>query len=408
MMIIFMQHFGDMANILACIVVWFMTLLFRVGLKVQCTSRAHDAAASPDSDTQKDSHGWYLISWAFNCWSVAWLLWILLYLVKIVFPQVVTLAPYTRLTMTVLSDLNSLCLLLAFYGLSRGRSASIEAAKAAGPIAVFVLLAIVGMYWITSGLVTDKNDFSLFLIPWSIGLAMFAPFALGRAFRLRYGTNTAWILGTVYALLQPFAYGIALSATPVGVATVIVKRGATVDPELAAHVKIESTTPKSEVWVISKYVGDTQLMPYEINALLSGLREHMPSYSRWIAKLQLQFDDLVFAILALMKLIWGGALIAYFRLQPVDVKRAVTYRQPPSGPTANMVPHWKAIHFVHFVIAGFLFLAIGRIYGLQLTSIIGTGFLAVSWALFMARGGKSWKDVADIVGDAVTRLRRRP
>ncbi|MEE9128848.1 MAG: hypothetical protein V3T84_02440 [Phycisphaerales bacterium] len=291
--------------------------------------------------------------------------------------------------------MNSVCLVLVFYGLTRGDSLDRRTYRRAGYVLAIFVLVFDGLLLLAGWLVTDTEDPDIFLQPWSVAAAMFAPFVVGRAFKLRYSTNSVWVLGCVYALAQPLAYGTAFALTEDRAVRVAVHQPISFSQPVKPFVSV-SEDSDGVVYQIQRKSDGHVLTGRETRKIIDELKPYVETVSLIRLYVQLRFEDLVFGALALLKLGWAATAIAFLRVAPVDLKPNI---RPCTRPEAgsSLFDNWKWFYWSHILALGFIFFVIGKYHGLDamVLHLILTVLIVV--AMHLVRRGRPLHDLLELL-----------
>jgi len=137
-------------------------------------------------------------------WLMGWIIWAILWGVASTFQ----FQPGDRwsILVSLLSDLNTVCFILTYIGITRGQEFfptqyllyGLLLIVAVGGIDIALLRFPEGKGGLNVGPILQER--------WSLALSMLSPILLGWAFRLRYATIWVLVAGVAYAFLQPPAY----------------------------------------------------------------------------------------------------------------------------------------------------------------------------------------------------------
>lgn len=137
-------------------------------------------------------------------WLMGWVLWAILWGVA----STLRFQPGDRwsILVSLLSDLNTVCFILTYIGITRGQEFfptqyllyGLLLIVAVGGIDILLLRFPEGQGGSNVGPILQER--------WSLALSMLSPVLLGWAFRLRYATIWVLVAGVAYAFLQPPAY----------------------------------------------------------------------------------------------------------------------------------------------------------------------------------------------------------
>lgn len=394
------SHIGVFLNLAICSTVFLFSLVFRFLLSRSCGKRSLR-----------------YVSWAFNCWTVSWVFWIVLYGYMLYDAMNPGTSPgTTHVIVEILSNLNSATLFLAYYALTRGEALKLPLFRnICLLLPLFVLAFDLSVFFLGSTL-TNSIRPDIFLYPWSVSAAMFAPFVLGRAFRHRYGTFSVWVLGCTYAVLQPFAYGTALAyppahegltlkeelefkdlegqyvveqidgtgGSPLYRYTIYGKLGSSyldvpakleLDHLLPDGYVIETELSRSdgtepETFYRYRFTRESRrkrLTGRQILALSRALAEQLPLLTVLRVYLQLRLDDVVFYALVLLKLALGATVIATIQAEPTNSANVVSSYKIPK-PWNNLVESWKWFYYPPLFILAALLLGSFVAYGVDVGS----------------------------------------
>lgn len=365
-------HSGEVLNVLVCVPVFLVCLLYRFGLEAEKARPATDGI---------DAAGLSALKWAYSCWTGAWACWVFLYgfMLSIAWRGVSDDISFLTI---LLSDFNSavLCLvaLTIFFGVfEQGRSIRFI-------IVLVVLVLVDGLLWLAGSQASNDKNQLAFLGPWSTGLAMFAPVAVGYAFKLRYGGTTTFLLACVYAFLQPFAYGSAFTESISGYATLHSKAKITISDEFDAHVTEIANTGGGFSYELK--TSDSSFRNRLTGEQIRELIEQFPSKNIGVlaghrAYLQLRFDDLLYVFLALLKLFWGAALTWNMISAPESMKSVVNGCAQSTRKLS--APYGRFVLSFQVVAAAVVAWAIFKIHGIEIFSIAAVFGIANGIYLFV-------------------------
>jgi hypothetical protein len=132
-------------------------------------------------------------------WWLSWLAWVVLW---------ACLAVGYRSTplVSILSNLNTVLLILTYFGLTHGKDYSVAHYVITGVQALLVVGFIDLGFYLFGLLPGQALVVNHLQTNWSIALSVIGPLLFGWACSLRFGTTAALIVGLMYAALQPFAY----------------------------------------------------------------------------------------------------------------------------------------------------------------------------------------------------------
>lgn len=138
------------------------------------------------------------IYYSLFAWILGWIIWVVLWLLE---PRISPEGSF-RSVLPVFADLNGVFGILTFIGLMRGGDLQLKEYLLIG---LSLLVGVVGIDVILL-LALGGSLGKLSLERWSLVFSMFTPPLVGWAFRARWGTNWNFIIGIIYALVQPVAY----------------------------------------------------------------------------------------------------------------------------------------------------------------------------------------------------------
>lgn len=144
-------------------------------------------------------------------WWASWFAWVLAWTVLLLRARKVFDNYFSDLqidtAVLLLDNLNTLCLLLVFLSLIRGRDYTVRRARIDFVrLAVSLGLAYYCIYF-TVGFLNHNMLLAYTLhMTWSQALGVFSPIIVGWAVSLRFGTRRALMVGFVYGFMQPIVY----------------------------------------------------------------------------------------------------------------------------------------------------------------------------------------------------------
>lgn len=368
-----MSHLGAALNLVVCLVIIGFNLAFIGALSKAC----EDAAG------QKR---WPVIPWLFRRWTWAWVFWLLIYVLKLVACWHHWDAEAVRGVLFVLSDLNSVCLITMTVALSRGASVDVHYYRAVTLLLLFAIVVWDGFLWVCGLALSEGAAPGMFLQVWSAALSVTSPLILGRLFVQRYATQSIWWIGLCYGLMQVFGYGAVLLPDD-RAATIETPQQVTFAPDSRGFVRAEEIKPGQYRYVLRRTDGQREITDKIARQLLDAFEGHLDALVWTRAYLRLRVDDILFAILALLKLILGAQMLATVRVAPADLEVVVRTCERPAGPP--LVRRWKAFYWPLIALSLILATVLVGLYGISIVVML-TGVAApLSAALALTRKGRS-------------------
>lgn len=165
-------------------------------LSVFCLGLTFFKLKSHYSDPERSEYRF--IYYSVFAWTLGWIIWVVLWLLE---PRISS-EGILRSLLPMFADLNGVFGIITFIGLMRGRELRLTEYLLIGLSLLVGVLGIDAILLFALGGSLGK----LSLERWSLVFSMFTPPLVGWAFRARWGTNWIFILGIIYALVQPVAY----------------------------------------------------------------------------------------------------------------------------------------------------------------------------------------------------------
>ncbi len=368
-----MSHVGPFLNLFVCVVIVGFNVAFGGPLRKACAERGNQQR-------------WALLPWLLQWWTWAWVFWLLIYIVRLA-------ASWNRWdhetvlgALFVLSDLNSVCLIMMTVALSRGESVSLHYYRA---VALLLLLAIAVwdlLLWLCGLALTEGDTPGLFLQVWSAALSVTAPLVMGRLFVQRYATQSIWWIGLFYGLTQVFAYG-ALLLPDGRVATVTTAQPVTFMPDSRGFVRTEVTESGRYQHQLLRSDGRREMNGTIARQLMDAFHGKLDPITGMRIYLQLCFDEILFALLALLKLIYGAQMLATLRIAPANMEQLLRSCDRPTG--ASLVEKWKAFYWPLIVLSLLVAFFVVALYGMGVLVMLASIAAPLSAVLTLTKKGRS-------------------
>jgi hypothetical protein len=312
--------------------------------------------------------------------------WLAIYGTKVVFAAFDLDASWENLVLLCLSDLNSVFLFVACVILIRGDAVDIYYYRAVF-FQVLLAIAVVDLGFIACGWqITHGERPELFLQFWSSGLAILIPVVFGRAVSHRYHTSSLLFICTFYGALQPLAYG-SVFMPPNRPAVILTSQRVTMDAALSKFVEEVPRGDADFEYRIRQNADGGVLTRKKLDQLLSQFEDYTEGVTRLGVRLHLQFSELVFVLLALLKLAWGAQVLAIMRSRPANVERLTQFCDRPL-PHADLVEDWKRYFYGVVVVLACMLVVVVATYGKPLVVVVTAVAGPLALILFAFRHGR--------------------
>ena len=408
----FTAHVGELLNLFACFAVLCASAYYLLKLRESCrhgkgpaeraTEQIEPPAGSPGAPQVKaadtgqlrlppDHPGWSALAWSFSCWIGAWGVWLVLYMVRLLLDWFQVDAMVWSPFVQIVSDVNSVCLFLGCYGLTRAGSVQIHFLRWVGVIVLVAVVLFDLVLYFVGWHMSDAQEGDIFLRLWSGGLAIFTPMLFGRVFTYRFKTNSVFLLSIAYGALQPFAYSAAFSMPADRAATVQTCSQVAWPPEVSAFVTQVPVTPPATPPVyeyrIMRQTAGRAMSGRDLWTVLCTVWPHVEAVTCIRVYLRLRLESIVFVALAIAKLFWGAEVLAKYRVRPDNLESVINYSPRPSS-GVDLVEHWQWCYWPLVAIGLAILGLIPFFFGVD-TGII-VNFLAgvVAAVMYWGKGGR--------------------
>lgn len=136
---------------------------------------------------------------AFCTWWLSWFAWVALW-------ALLAFGQGDTPLVSMLSNVNTVLLVLTYFGVTRGKEYSVAHYLITG-VQAFLVAVFIDLGFYGFGLFAGyKPIVENLQTQWSLALSVIGPLLFGWACSLRFGTSSVLIVGLIYAALQPFAY----------------------------------------------------------------------------------------------------------------------------------------------------------------------------------------------------------
>lgn len=370
-------HRGEFMNFGACCIVLTASWVFAILFHRACDRQAR---------TRSENGGWHILTWSFGVWMVAWMAWFVLYGVKLSGQWLNWDRHTIRMVVGMLSNQNSVWLLFSSYALACGHTWSRNRLTRAAVLVAVLILAFDVALTALGCVMTNGEHPNVFLLPWSAGLSILTPVVLGCAFVCRYKTTSVLFISVFYAALQPFAYG-ALYLPANRTIRITLASPVALEPRHKDFIDVVNRGDGQREYRIPRCVGPNDLTGVEARAVLRKLRTQSGFVKYARAWLQLRFEDLVFSLLALMKLLWASQVIATVRNCPTDVRCVLRCCERPV-PGTSLVIQWKWFYWPLVFVAVVFLCCTLWFYGIDFVVVLVLVQSVLALTLIVGRGGR--------------------
>lgn len=309
--------------------------------------------------------------------------------------------------MILLSDVNSLFMLATFYVLSRGSNVTLQSPGQLLLVFVVIMAGVISV----DLLLYKLSEFVfpsfplLFIRPWSVALAVSAPYMIGRAFKKRYGTNSVWVFGVAYALCQPLAYGAIFFPTDVDHRKIVV---------CIQNEKKEDLSPAAQSLLTPHIERDMSRVANDHGLYLVRIPEPSSDGMRtkWSdidvildaavseglvrAWIQLKFESMLFTLLATLKVLFCAHIMLHIQRVPSKIRVPTLEDNTAPGfqntkPWDCLIEGYKYWFFSLLVVAasmvGILLVLHG--FDVKVTAVFAVVGVLISSMLYFMRGNRT-------------------